>query len=250
MDNEIKAEDILETTYVGEYRKQLEALWIQLVSINANLFYIEKLESFRFDIFLNVDDGYYWQITKNALLEACISGIYRVGLDTGEDFLSLLKFRSNVFKHLRKDVGIELRKKIGSVKFEGELKEVERKIRDIRHHFYGHLQYDTHVNPDTMPPMLVNLAEIKHVFAELVRLFHQLGFAEFWSLWYPCHSENRRKNNDTDIDHLLDSVAKNSQLLNSPENNPDLFRLIREDMKAEEIQVLNAYRRKFGLPEI
>jgi hypothetical protein len=54
----------------------------------------------------------------------------------------------------------------------------------------------------------------------------------------------------SDIDALLDSVARNSPLLNMPEKYPDHWVVYRADLSHEEIEILNKYRLRFGLPKI
>jgi len=48
----------------------------------------------------------------------------------------------------------------------------------------------------------------------------------------------------------LDSFAKNSDILNMPERNPEIWQYQRQSLTDEEIAHLNRYRKKFGLSEI
>lgn len=54
---------------------------------------------------------------------------------------------------------------------------------------------------------------------------------------------------DSSLDRVLDLVAKNSVLVNEPENPHGLWEAIREHRSKEELQFMNKYRRKFGMPE-
>jgi hypothetical protein len=54
----------------------------------------------------------------------------------------------------------------------------------------------------------------------------------------------------TDIEEALDAVARNSALLNLPEQEPDMWGFQRTRLTEAEVVQLNRYRRKFGLPEV
>jgi hypothetical protein len=51
----------------------------------------------------------------------------------------------------------------------------------------------------------------------------------------------------SDIDELLDAVARCSPVLNLPEEEPDRCLHVRARTSAEELAHLNAYRMKFGM---
>ena len=53
----------------------------------------------------------------------------------------------------------------------------------------------------------------------------------------------------TDIEKLLDSVARDSGVLNVPENDPYTWSLRREEFKKADLEIINKYRVQFGLPE-
>ena len=52
----------------------------------------------------------------------------------------------------------------------------------------------------------------------------------------------------TDIDKLLDLLARNSEAVNMPERQPGYWGHFKESRTTEEIKALLALRRKFGLP--
>jgi hypothetical protein len=52
-----------------------------------------------------------------------------------------------------------------------------------------------------------------------------------------------------DIERILDSVARESSVLRLPETNPMAWPFSRQSWPPGRLEVLNRYRRKFGLPE-
>ena len=62
---------------------------------------------------------------------------------------------------------------------------------------------------------------------------------------YPAGYDHR-----TDIEQILDSLARNSVLLNMPEQNPEQWPYQRAALSEQQIEHLNYYRRRFGLSEV
>jgi hypothetical protein len=54
----------------------------------------------------------------------------------------------------------------------------------------------------------------------------------------------------SDIEELLDNVAEDSPVLNMPERDPDYWSLVSKGYSEQEVETLNRYRVKFGLPEV
>ena len=54
----------------------------------------------------------------------------------------------------------------------------------------------------------------------------------------------------TDLEDILDSIARNSFLLNMPEEHPDRWGHHRKRLGKKELDLLNKYRVKFDLPEL
>ncbi len=256
MIEEISANDVIGKSYIHEYEKQLECLWAELIGLNIRIFYIEKIDVFPLNLFLDIRDKNFWHTIKNSLLEGCISSIYRIGVDQGEDTLTLKKLKNNIFKNKREDIddNVEkwLRQNLSELNFDKRLAKFEDQVREIRHNYYGHLIYETNINPDLIKiqEIALYLDDIQEMLDIFLDLFNLLCFNHMRSLWYWDHSENARKSNDTDIDRLLDLVAEHSHLLNAPEQNKDLWVLIRADYTDKEIEILNHYRSKLGMPRI
>lgn len=55
----------------------------------------------------------------------------------------------------------------------------------------------------------------------------------------------------SDIEYILDLIAKDSYLLNMPENNWQGWEIYKQKtLTKEEIYIINKYRKKFGMCEV
>lgn len=53
-----------------------------------------------------------------------------------------------------------------------------------------------------------------------------------------------------DIEEILDSIAKNSHILNLRETSPQRWQIVLPTLTQDDLSHLNQYRKKFGMSEI
>ena len=100
----------------------------------------------------------------------------------------------------------------------------------------------------------LNIEELEKLRDRLNSVLDTLSFDVEHMMLPLSYSENvvRPKGVDylPDIEVLLDSIAKNSELLNMPERSPELWKCAKESFNEEGIKKFNNYRKKFNLPEV
>lgn len=250
----VNAKDVIEVSWFPTYERQRDILWQQLINLNYNIFLIEKIETFPFDVFLPLyDNRIFWVFTKNALIEASLMGIWRIVVDADSSALTLRKFKNHIFQHMLDYSSKEqLKQALREVDFETRIVSLETKVRHARHNYLAHLNSDSHINPNPLviTQNAMNLSELKDILNVSRELFDVLCFSHRYELWLWGYLGKVRERNETDIDELLDAIARNNPKLNMPEKDPEVWEEMRSEMSEHEIIVLNTYRRKFGLSEI
>jgi len=243
--------DVIEASWLEEYEKQQNAIWWQLVNLNNNLFLIERIEEFPFNVFLPLGRT-FWTLTKKALLETCVMIIWRVILDTDSESLTLRRFKNQILQHLhdpkmKQQLGTHLK----NSHFENKIAELESKVTEIRHNYLAHLnkEMNTHPSPQEITEHPLAIAEIKDILNASEGLFDALCLNHGFHLWYMEYSNSVREKRETDIDRLLDSVARDSAILNSPERDPAGWNYAKRNYPEDWIAIVNEYRRKFGMDE-
>jgi hypothetical protein len=68
----------------------------------------------------------------------------------------------------------------------------------------------------------------------------------------PIHYDSRalRHHEKTDIEEILDGIARNSFFLNMPERHPERWKYRRPNLSGDKLKSFNHYRRKFDMPEV
>ena len=54
----------------------------------------------------------------------------------------------------------------------------------------------------------------------------------------------------TDIERILDAIARESPILNLPEQHADYWSIYREGLSERDLEMLNSYRTKFNLTKV
>ncbi|HEY2922103.1 MAG TPA: hypothetical protein VGK77_24245, partial [Candidatus Binatia bacterium] len=82
-------------------------------------------------------------------------------------------------------------------------------------------------------------------------LLNALAFnVEYSMLPIPYDARARRPSEKTDIEEILDGIAKNSFFLNMPERYPERWRYRRPNLSGDKLDAFNHYRRKLDLSEV
>lgn len=252
--------DMLAENWLEEYEQSIDALWVQIVRLNMLIYILEKINAFRFDLFADLQQSHFWFLVESAFFESAIMTLWRTVIDNSyADGLTLQQLKNDMFENQRIKTAADrqaFRKILKDIDFEKTLQNFRPTVEEIRHNYIGHFNLDKHLHPTTE-----DIAARKLVFSELVHLkdmtnlfFRALCFghtkmvlpiAYDETVKHPVGSDSR-----TDIERILDSLAKQSVLLNLPEKQPLRWKHRRERLSEENMEVINRYRRKFGMPTV
>ncbi|SRR6266498_2037789 len=242
------AQGVLEDTWLVSYEQQIDVLWKQLIRLNLGIRALNKLTSFPFDFF-ETSPQHFWKLVVEALFEMCVMIIWRIAVDERNEGLNLQRFKNLICQHVQDHKYARLLKdSIRQKQLDKEIKALGLKIQQIRHNFIAHMNLTQHIDPNSselsQKPLV--LSEIEQYQRTVNEYFELLCFGKPRALlpWeYP--SDNLQED---DIDRLLVTVAQHSTLINAPENNPYLWPGIRDSLTASQIEIVNKYRSKLGLP--
>lgn len=253
--------DLIDPDWLVEYGRQRNVLFRQLKGLDERLFLLEKIVWFPWGVFVLVSP--FWGITRDALFDACVVQIARLGGDTGRDLLTLARFKNLAAEHLIEGKWKrELKSLLAGVGFSDTLRTVKRDVMPLRNYHLAHLHRvrntDKYADPvyiddltRVSTPLLVKIAGSLNAAFELLCFGDGLRVQERrYCRDYRVDKQGDDLDNPPDIDRLLDRIAFESEKLHLPERSPEEWRLQRQiGLTHAELESFNAYRRKFGLPE-
>lgn len=245
-------EKVVEPSWLDEYNQKLDVIWWQLVRLNSNILILEEIFAFPFDLLQSEPPSRnFWNLVTDALFETSVMIIWRVAVDTRNEVLTLQMLKNEIRQHLKtEDYRKQFQEAIKKVQFEKTVSAYKSKIEELRDNYFAHLNRvkNTNPTPDQVKQRTFLFSELKRYRDELNLFFNLLCFGHQKALfpwdYYPDVG------NSTDIKRILDNIARESALLNLPENNPAFWSIYRKNLSEHELKLLNEYRAKFELQPV
>lgn len=247
--------EILTAAWHDQYEEEKKTIGQELIKLNACVLVLEKVNGFPFHIFAPYrEKSHFWELTSICLFESAVLAIWKVGIDSKADGLTLRQFKNDILRRYvdRQEVRVQLQDALRVVDFEARLSRLEGKVRDLRHHIVAHWSRGwLNADFEFRSKRAVDVAHLKSTAQVLDELFHLLCFrSDFATLPDDYFLEKHNPGMSTDIDRLLDDIARKSPTLRRPEENPEAWQELKTKLSPEDIELFNSYRTKLGLETV
>jgi len=233
------------------YEERMSFFFSECVKLNTDLYIMRTVDAFPFDVFSNHAENTFWGRVLDSMYEATLMRFSKLADDTAHDVYSLPPFRTWVIERTKDQHKEALRGRLARCRFEKTTEDVRKRIRSLRTNYIAHLKKDFVLGNVSVP--VVSLSELGDLLDSVNRLLDALSFGRKHMMLPVAYSPGVQHPDGftRDIDELLDSVARNSIILNQPEESPRLWQthldfVLRE--RPDELAWITKYRRKFGLP--
>jgi hypothetical protein len=245
----LKAEDAVFELALPEYQRGMSTFFGELVHLNLNIYFIERILEFPSNLFCERDDAFLPLVVRN-FVDVSLLIITRIVADKSKRSFTLTQFRNRLLNEfLRREFRKSLQLRLKETRFEMQTKRLINKAVQIRNALVAHLTEDV-VRGDLEVERLY-LADLKEMRDALNSLLGALALGtEYFLLPLNYHpSVENPKGFRNDIERLLDSIARESPFFNYPERRAETWKFRRARLSEKDIEALNHYRRKLGLPE-
>jgi hypothetical protein len=249
-------EELIHHSWLNCYERQVTAIWWQLVRLSSNIFILDKLAAFPFQL-LVPEPLPFWELVRSNFADMSVMIIWRITLDSSTDAVTIRRLRNGIMQNLKRTEDLnELKRVLQQVGFERGISELEPQVREIRNKVLAHSNmpsYD-HTNDVASVPPSLSLSDLMALQEKLHALFRTLCFGRQRAVYpleyHPDVSHPVGTDDRPDIERLLDWVARESVVLNLPERQPQHWAHWRTNLSAEQLETLNQYRQRFGLPAV
>lgn len=252
--NQLDPSEILEPLSIQHYQDGLNLIWQELVRLNSSLFILRKLFDFPSDWILGPEKGTFLTLVKVSLFEHSLLTVSKLTTDTGKDLLLIRRFKNWVSKHIKEEYKKSFYRSLKENDFDKIIKTLpnKEKVKDIRDNFIAHIIVDENLRPKITEDIEISLGEVNTICKQLNNLFAVLCFGgerlmvpiDYSPIvQHPVGSDPR-----SDIEYFLDLIVQDSALFKMPEESP-YWDIEKEHLNPEAINIINEYRKKFGLPE-
>jgi hypothetical protein len=252
----LRAEEVLRPEALPEYRDAMNLFQGQLALLNASLLVAEKFIEFPLDLFGEPGREGFFQLVIHSFLQSAVLILTRLTTDQGPECYTLVKFRNHVYQWVQPEYFDAMRARLGHVDFDRRTKRVRERMKRIRDSRIAHLivtrDEDAHLR--LSPVAGTNVAELKGLCDEVESLFSVLSMGTEYHTWFLQYSPNlihpQGADARSDVERVLDLVARDSAVFNLPETAPESWPVARATLGPQAIERLNAYRRKLGCSEV
>jgi len=241
--------DVLREGAFEEYDEGMGFFFSELVDLNIIIYLAEQIVAFPFDLFASRDNQTFFSVVMASFYDSAILTITRLATDQKGDLFTLARFKNKVRDLVKEEYRKPFELRLKEARFDNQAEGLLAKARDLRDHRIEHTTRGEFIagNIKLFRP---NISDLKELRDALNRLLDALAFnVEYGMLPIHYNRHSLRKNEKTDIEEILDGIAKNSHYSNLPENNPERWKYRRPHLNVEDLEALNYYRRKFNLPE-
>jgi len=234
------------------YKKGMEFFHLQLVHLNVNIFILDHVLSFPYYLFTDPDESLFFRMVFENFFYASLLIITRLAADQGPDLFTLPRFRNRIRDAVKPEYRRQLDQSLRSARFSATTRSVLHRATKLRNERVAHVLEEVALGQGEGTRIVYG--ELKSLRDQLNQLLDALSFNTYYMMlplqYSPDVSHPGGTGRRPDIERVLDSVARESLLLNLPERNPVAWSSRKQKMPANDLEILNSYRVKFGLPRV
>jgi AbiU2 len=246
--SQLNPKDVLKDGAFEEYDAGMGFLFSDLVNLNTIIYLAEQIIAFPFDLFVSRDDQMFFSVVMHSFSDSAVLTITKLATDQAGDLFTLLRFKKRVRELIKPEYRDALDARLKEARFDSETKTILAKAKDLRNHRIGHTTQDfVDGNIRLFRPSISQLRDLRDA---LNSLLNSLAFSVEYSMLPIPYDSRVLPQQKTDIEEILDGIAKNSFFLNMPERYPDRWKYRRPNLAGDRLKGFNYYRRKFNLPEV
>jgi len=249
----LDAKDVLDVSFLQKFKNRMNYFFTELVELNVIIFLAEKIINFPFKVFRpNPNENIFLTMVMHSFYDSVILIFSRLVNDSAGDIYSLRKFKNDIRNAMNGEYRSEFNNLLRDTSFTREVEELLKDVRKYRNNAIAHKTQNYIFNG--MKLTRLNIDQIKKIRDSLNKYLDVLSFnTENLMLPIPYSEKVQRPpgmDEQTDIDDILDCIARKSVILNLPETKPDSWGIRKERYSQETLEIINQYRQKFNLPAV
>jgi hypothetical protein len=250
----LAAKDVLVDNALPEYEEELGFFYSELVDLNVNIYILDQIFQFPFDLFVPRDETIFWNGVVRNFFNAGVLSITRLATDKAADLHTLINFKNRVRELIKPEYKNSFDEHLRQARFDRETHVLLERARQLRVNHIAHTRRVKDSESEKLADLRLDFTEMKELRDALNSLLDALSFnVENRLLPIPYDPDvlpSAVGDSRPDIEKLLDCLAKESYLLNMPERYPERWQNRRVRFSQDKIGQINHYRRKFNLPEV
>ncbi len=244
--------DVLDPTFWPEYEERMETyFWPQLRHLNANLHILNKIMAFPFDLFVGKrEEMPFFDVAITNFLEMSILICTRLLSDSeSTGTYKLDSFMGHLVKAVKDEYKPSLTARLAKIDVKAMRTFVRNTLKPIRDDYIAHADRNKFgIISDKDQRILISY--LMRLHGRINELFDVLSFNTDYIKLHPQYDPSQMNRGTSDIEQILDHIARDSYVLNMPERVAVFWPERRTKFRQKDIDIINSYRVKFGLKSV
>jgi hypothetical protein len=237
--DEKTAEDIIKPEKLTQYRHELAHYHSRLSRLQHYIFFMEKIAAFPFYLFTNPASDQFLSITYESCGSLSILEIVKLARDSDEK-RTLRRLNSFMMGAIRPEYLEAYKDRMRDADYTKKVNKLLDHAQSIRTKVIAH---SLPLISDIAP---LWLSDTKEMVEEITKLFETASFSTTYHYLGLAYESTEAP---SDIDKILNGVARDSPTMHMPETNKAAWEGTRRFRTENWLADFNNYRRRLGLPE-
>jgi hypothetical protein len=247
----VKPEDVIKKEYLGSYTNLHQNIHFRMVHINTSIRIFDTITKYPLKHLYGSSQGIFWEMVYWNFLYSSIVLLHGLVNDEEKpDTLTIFKLKNRILSRWLKDnqeIKNTFKERSKQAVFSKEIEQIAQKIKGVRHTVIAHRLFD-HNKELPLEVAGVSFAELTIVFQATEKLFKICSFGVDCgtNFYWPTMTDPNPPAED--VVDIFDMIIKNSSWLNRPEHRGHYWAEERIYRDKAELEELNLWRQKYGLP--
>lgn len=249
--------DVIAPDHIEEYKNGMAFLYRELKNLYVNIYLIEKILQFPLKLFTDdiPERAIFLSYFLDNAIDKCIliiANLIAIRGRNSKDVYSLRTFQARIAELVKPEYKQAFEERAQENELDAHASDIYQRIKRLRDKQIVHLTTDYYDEcyDDTIAKTRLYIKEIKALCEKLYTWFHNLSFGCEYFMLYPCYWDDQPRGRKSDIEDILDGIAHDSYILNMPERDPNRWAYLHPSLSQDDLDHLNAYRKKFGMSEV
>jgi hypothetical protein len=239
----------LPNSYLNEYTETISYFAGELEKFCINKYIIEKIRDFPFYLFGDAEGNIFFNAVANNFFEMCIITAHKLSNDKSKDAYPIKKFQNEIRKEIKEEYSKRFSLHLKEIGFKKKLDVVAEKTKNLRDKALVHI--DALYVKNKLSLQGISWNDFDTIENNLIIALNGLSFNSEWMLLPISYDPRVQHPEDTDsrpdIVKILECIAKESNFLNLPEDNFNVWKIEIKKISKEDLEIFNCYRKKNNL---
>ena len=128
----LDSKEALKESELAFYERGMEFFYGELVNLNVNLFIMDKISDFRFDLFTSIDQRTFFRMVFQNFFYSSLLIITRLAADQGSDLFTLPCFKNQIRQAIKQEHRNLIDTRLRQVKFDRGIQKLLEKTQEYR----------------------------------------------------------------------------------------------------------------------